>query len=66
MVGLSPAFLSRIFRTTGGVALSKVLQAMLAGIEESGARARVVRIRHTADTSFLGLTAALATAGLGV
>jgi propanediol dehydratase large subunit len=67
VVGLSPGFLTRIFRTTGGVALSQVLRALLAGIAEGGAEARVVRLRHTADTSFLGLTAArLSASGIGI
>jgi propanediol dehydratase large subunit len=67
VVGLSPAFLARIFRTTGDVPLSLVLRALLEGIAAGGARPRVVRIRHTADTSFLGLTAArLSASGIGI
>ena len=67
VVGLSPAFLTRIFHTTGAVPLSQVLRALLDGIADGGASARVVRIGHTADTSFLGLTAArLSTSGIGI
>jgi propanediol dehydratase large subunit len=67
VIGLSPAFLTRIFRTTGDVPLSAVLQAMLDGVADGAATARVVRLRHTADTSFLGLTAArLSASGVGI
>lgn len=39
----------------------------MAGIEEGGGRPRVVRSWHTADTSFLGLTAArLSGSGIGI
>ena len=41
--------------------------ATLAGIKSAGAVPRVVRMRHTADTSFLGLSAArLAGSGIGI
>jgi propanediol dehydratase large subunit len=44
-----------------------VLRELIRGIEESGAMARVVRMKHTADTSFLGLSAArLAGSGVGI
>ncbi|MFO1068852.1 MAG: propanediol/glycerol family dehydratase large subunit [Geminicoccaceae bacterium] len=67
VVGLSPAFLTRIFRTTGDVPLSDVVRALRDGIAEGGGVPRLVRIRHTADTSFLGLTAArLSASGVGI
>jgi propanediol dehydratase large subunit len=67
VVGLSPAFGTSIHRTTGGVPLVKVLAALVAGIDEAGGRARLIRVHHTADTSFLGLTAAkLAGSGVGI
>ena len=67
VIGLSPAFLVRIFHTTGEVPLSQVLEAMLQGIGEAGMSARVVRMGHTADTSFLGLAAArLSGSGIGI
>lgn len=34
------------------------MRALTTGIEEAGGAARIVRIMHTADTSFVGLTAA--------
>jgi propanediol dehydratase large subunit len=40
---------------------------MVAGIESGGGAARIVRMRHTADTSFLGLSAArLSGSGIGI
>jgi propanediol dehydratase large subunit len=67
VIGISPGFGVRLHKTTGGVPLYKVLAALLDGIRERGGHPRVVRVRHTADTSFLGLTAArLAGSGVGI
>ena len=67
VVGLSPAFGEKLFRTLAGHPLSAVLQAIAEGIEGAGGTSRFVRFRHTADTSFLGLSAAnLAGSGIGI
>jgi len=67
VIGISPGFGVRLHKTTGGVPLYKVLAALMEGIRERGGRPRVVRMHHTADTSFLGLTAArLAGSGIGI
>ncbi|AVO38527.1 propanediol/glycerol family dehydratase large subunit [Pukyongiella litopenaei] len=67
VVGISPAFGTRIFRTLAGHPLSAVLRALRAGIEQGGGRMRIVRLLHTADTSFLGLSAArLSGSGVGI
>lgn len=67
VIGVSPAFGIKLFQTVAGHPLSALLRELVAGIEESGARARIVRMRHTADTSFLGLSAArLAGSGIGI
>jgi propanediol dehydratase large subunit len=67
VIGISPGFGVRLHKTTGGVPLYRVLFALVEGIRESGGHPRVVRVRHTADTSFLGLTAArLAGSGVGI
>jgi propanediol dehydratase large subunit len=58
VIGVSPAFGVKLFRTLSGIAIDDLLKALVAGIEEGGGVARVVRLRHTADTSFLGLSAA--------
>jgi propanediol dehydratase large subunit len=67
VIAVSPGFGVRLFRTTGEVALWSVLRALVDGIAEAGGRGRVVRVRHTADTSFIGLTGArLAGSGVAV
>ncbi len=67
VIGVSPAFGVKLFRTLAGHPLSSVLGELIRGIEEGGAKARVVRMKHTADTSFLGLSAArLAGSGIGI
>lgn len=67
VVGISPGFGTKIFRTLAGHPLSAVLRALGAGIARGGGRMRVVRLMHTADTSFLGLSAArLAGSGVGI
>jgi propanediol dehydratase large subunit len=67
VIGLSPGFGLRLHQTTGGVPLYQVLAALLDGIRAGGGHPRVVRVHHTADTSFLGLTAArLAGSGVGI
>ncbi|MEO6623690.1 MAG: propanediol/glycerol family dehydratase large subunit [Burkholderiaceae bacterium] len=67
VIGISPGFGVRLHKTTGGVPLYKVLRALISGIRDGGGTPRVVRVHHTADTSFLGLTAArLARSGVGI
>ncbi len=67
VIGISPAFGLKLFRTLAGHPLSSVLAELIGGIEEGGGKARVVRMKHTADTSFLGLSAArLAGSGIGI
>ena len=67
VIGISPGFGIRLHKTTGGVPLYKVLAALMEGIRERGGHPRLVRIHHTADTSFLGLTAArLSGSGIGI
>ncbi len=67
VIGVSPAFGIHLFQTVAGHPLSHVLRELMAGISEGGAKARIVRMHHTADTSFLGLSAArLAGSGIGI
>jgi propanediol dehydratase large subunit len=67
VIGVSPAFGLQLFQTTAGHALSDVLAVLSAAIRERGLRVRVVRLKHTADTSFLGLSAArLSGSGIGI
>jgi propanediol dehydratase large subunit len=67
VIGVSPAFGLKLFRTLAGHPLSAVLKALSEGIAGKGGIPRIVRMRHTADTSFLGLSAArLAGSGVGI
>lgn len=67
VIGLSPAFGLKLYRTLAGHPLSSVLRALTEGIRAKGGEPRIVRMRHTADTSFLGLSAArLAGSGIGI
>jgi propanediol dehydratase large subunit len=66
-IGISPAFGDPLTRTTGDVKLGEVLAALIDGIESAGGIARILRMYHTADTSFLGLSAAhLSGSGVGI
>lgn len=58
VIGLSPAFGNELTQTTAGHDLIDVVLALTDGVREGGGVPRLVRILHTADTSFLGLTAA--------
>jgi propanediol dehydratase large subunit len=67
VIGISPAFGVKLFQTVAGHPLSAILRVLIAGITEGGCTVRVVRMLHTADTSFLGLSAArLAGSGVGI
>ncbi len=67
VVGISPAFGIKLYRTLAGHSLAEVLKALRRGIETGGKRMRLVRFAHTADTSFLGLSAAgLSGSGVGI
>ncbi|MFC3074337.1 propanediol/glycerol family dehydratase large subunit [Shinella pollutisoli] len=67
VIGISPAWGISIHETTAGHPLADVLEAIVRGVAEAGGTSRIVRIRHTADTSFLGLTAArLSGSGYGI
>ena len=58
VIGISPAFGLKLFRTTAGHRLSDILKVMTTAIKQRGLNTRVVRFNHTADTSFLGISAA--------
>ncbi len=67
VIGVSPAFGLKLFQTTAGHRLSDVLRVLMDGISSRGLKPRIVRFRHTADTSFLGLSAArLSGSGIGI
>jgi len=67
VIGISPGFGTKIFRTLAGHPLSAVIKSLSDGIRRGGGTVRVVRLMHTADTSFLGLSAArLSGSGIGI
>ena len=67
VIGISPAFGLKLYQTTAGHRLSDILAMMTEAIAKRGLTPRIVRFKHTADTSFLGLSAArLAGSGIGI
>ncbi len=67
VIGVSPAFGLKLFQTVAGHPLSSILRELTDGIVQNGGRPRIVRMWHTADTSFLGLSAArLSGSGIGI
>ena len=67
VVGLSPGVGRTVWRTLSGLLVTEVLADLLAGLEEEGCTARVVRVNSTLDLGMIGLTAArLAGSGIGI
>jgi propanediol dehydratase medium subunit len=67
VVAVSPAFAGHFSRTIVDVPHAEVLRQLLAGIEEQGVAARVVRIRDTADLAALAhVGARLSGSGISV
>jgi propanediol dehydratase large subunit len=66
-VGVSPAFAAKLWLATSGLPVSEVLRQILAGLEEEGCVARLVRVRSTIDLGMIGLIAArLSGSGIGI
>ena len=67
VIGVSPATGRAIWTTLGGLTVVEALRELLAGLEEEGCTARVVRVNDTVDLGLIGLTAArLAGSGIGI
>jgi propanediol dehydratase large subunit len=67
VIGLSPGVGRTVWRTLSGLSVVDVLRELLAGLEEEGCQARVVRVNATIDLGMVGLTAArLAGSGIGI
>lgn len=67
VVGISPAFGIQLHRTMAGHLLTDIIRSLTEGIADGGGKPRLVRMLHTADTSFLGLSAAkLSGSGFGI
>jgi len=58
VVALSPAFGQSIWTALNGMTVAEVLRQVLAGIEEEGLEARVVRVFRSIDLGYIGSTAA--------
>jgi hypothetical protein len=54
VIAVGPAFGERIRETIAGLPHREVLEALLAGVHEGGAKPRVVRVRRVADVAFIG------------
>lgn len=67
VIGISPAFYIKFTRNIIGIPLGNILREIIAGITEEGLKARVIRVKHTADVAFIGHTAAkLSGSGIGI
>lgn len=67
VIAISPGFGAELHKTTSDCRHSDVLRALIDGITHGGGKPRVVRMHHTADTSFIGLTGAkLAGSGIAI
>ncbi len=67
VIGLAPAFGENQTATIIGIPHSQVLRELIAGIEEEGVKARVVRIYRTSDVGFVAHDAAkMSGSGVGI
>lgn len=67
VIGVSPGVGRTVWRTLSGLPVVDVLRELLAGLEEEGCRARVVRVNGSLDLGMVGLTAArLSGSGIGI
>lgn len=58
VIALGPAFATFLTETITGLPHDKILREILRGIEEEGAKARVIKIYDTSDCAFIGHKAA--------
>lgn len=58
VIALAPAFGDAMQKTIVGIPHAQVLRELMAGIEEEGMKPRIIRVRHTSDVAFVGLTGA--------
>jgi propanediol dehydratase large subunit len=54
VVAVGPAFGAALSETINGLGHADVLRELVAGIEEEGAAARIVRVRRSSDVAFIG------------
>ncbi|MHB1042808.1 MAG: propanediol/glycerol family dehydratase medium subunit [Eubacteriales bacterium] len=67
VVALAPAVYDKFTSTIVGIPHEDVLREIMAGIEEEGCQARVIRVKKTSDVAFISHEAAkLSGSGIGV
>ena len=67
VIGVSPAFGTAMTKTIIGIPHGDVLHEVMAGIEEEGLKARLVKVNKTADVGFIAHEAAkLSGSGIGI
>lgn len=67
VIGVSPAFGTAMTKTIIGIPHGDVLHEVMAGIEEEGLTARLVKVNKTADVGFIAHEAAkLSGSGIGI
>lgn len=67
VIGISPAFGVQLNYTLSNYSLGEVLFELMAGVEEEGMNARVIRVLKTVDLGFIGSEAAkLSGSGIGI
>jgi propanediol dehydratase large subunit len=67
VIALGPAFADGLRATIGGLAHREVLEALMEGVREAGARPRLVRVRRVSDVAFIGHDgAALSGSGIAI
>jgi hypothetical protein len=68
VIALAPAFGDKLGKQTiTGIPHAAVLREIMAGVEEEGVKARVIRVWHTSDVAFVSHTGAkLSGSGIGV
>jgi propanediol dehydratase medium subunit len=67
VIGVSPAFGTAMTKTIIGIPHGEVLHEVMAGIEEEGLKARLVKVNKTADVGFIAHEAAkLSGSGIGI
>lgn len=67
VIGLAPAFGTHQTKTIIEIPHHKVLKEIIAGVEEEGLKARVVKVYKTSDVAFIASTAAkMSGSGFGI
>ncbi len=67
VLGLGPAFTTKLKETMTHIPHDQVLREVLAGIEEEGVTARVIKVYETSDVSFIAHKAAeISGSGIGI